>query len=157
MSEKPLPDGRQRPIANPTDFVAGLFLLACAALIIWFGQPLKVGTAYRMGPGYVPMLLAGTLSVLGVLLCGLALWRKGPSLARWSPKPVTLVLAALVVFGLTIERAGLLVASLLAVSISSLAGVNPQFRQIAVLAIGLAVGACLLFPVALQLPLRIFP
>lgn len=144
-------------VRNPTDFLAGIFLLICAALAAWFGQPLKVGTAFRMGPGYVPMLLAALLAGFGVLLCLFGLFRKGGRLEPWHIRPIVLVLGSLLVFGLTIERTGLLIASVLAVSIASLAQAGPQYRQIALLAAGLAIGACLLFPLALQLPLRILP
>lgn len=144
-------------IRNPTDFIAGIFLLICATLGWWFGQPLKVGTAFRMGPGYVPMLLASVLAVFGLLLCLFGVFRQGSRLEPWNIRPIVLVLGALVVFGLTIERTGLLIASVLAVSIAALAQAGPQYRQIGLLAVGLSIGACLLFSVALQLPLRILP
>jgi hypothetical protein len=41
----------------PNDLLAGLLLLLCAWLAWWFGRDLSVGTAFRMGPGYIPRLL----------------------------------------------------------------------------------------------------
>lgn len=140
-----------------TDLVAGIFLIVFAALAWWFGQPLKVGTAFRMGPGYVPILLAWVLGAFGVGLVLLGLFHRGPRLERWRFKPMVLVLGALVVFGLTIEGLGLVIASILAVGMSGLAAPNYRMRELALLAIALAAGSALLFPIGLNLPLNIFP
>ena len=144
-------------IRSQTDLAAGLFLLVCAGLSWWFGQPLKVGTAYRMGPGYVPVLLSWVMGGFGVALCALALLRSGPAMERWCTKPIVLVLGSLVVFALTIERTGLLIASVLAVALAGLAAPQQRLRQTILLAVCLAGFACVLFPFALQLPLRILP
>lgn len=148
----------RRPLVRAeADLAAGLFLLVCAVLAWWFGQPLKVGTAYRMGPGYVPMLLSWVMGGFGLLLCVLGLARRGPPLQRWRLTPMALVLGSLVVFALAIERTGLLVASLLAVVLAGLAAPRRTVRSVLLLAVALAAFACLLFPFALQLPLRILP
>ena len=145
------------PVRGPTELAAGLFLLLCAVLGWWFGQPLKVGTAYRMGPGYVPIMLSWVMGAFGVVLCVMAFVHRGPALEKWRIKPIGLVLGSLLVFALTIERTGLLIASILAVGMASLASPQQRLRQTALLAVCLAAFACVLFPFALQLPLRIFP
>lgn len=139
------------------DFVAGLLLLVLAAFVAVFGAPLKVGTAYRMGPGYVPQLLAWLIGGVGVLLCATSFRASAAPLARWSSWPIVLVLGAMVLFALTIERTGLLVASLLAVVVAGLAAPQSRWRGLLVLAASLATFACLLFPLALQLPLKVWP
>jgi putative tricarboxylic transport membrane protein len=148
---------RRHLVAAPTDLAAGIFLLVVAALAWWFGQDLKVGTAYRMGPGYAPIMLSWIAGGFGAVLVLTGLLRRGPALERWSLRPMALVLGAMVVFGLCIERTGLLVASALAVALSGLAAPSPRMREIVMLALCLAAFACLLFPFALNLPLKIFP
>jgi hypothetical protein len=156
--ENPPQAGRSKPlIRSQADFAAGLFLLACGLFGWWFGQPLKVGTAFRMGPGYTPQMLSGILCLFGVALLVIGLVRKGPPLAAWRLKPILLVVGALVVFAMTIERTGLLISSVLAVGMAGLASPQQRFRDTALLALGMAIAACLLFPFALQLPLRILP
>ena len=145
------------PVRGPTELAAGLFLLVCAVLGWWFGQPLKVGTAYRMGPGYVPIMLSWVMGGFGVVLCAMAFVHRGPALEKWHAKPIVLVLGSLLVFAFAIERTGLLIASILAVGMASLASPQQRLRQTLLLAVCLAVFACVLFPLALQLPLRIFP
>ena len=144
-------------VRAPTEIAAGLFLLVCAALAWWFGQPLKVGTAYRMGPGYVPMLLAWTTGAFGAALLVTGLLTRGAPLEAWRYRPMVLVLGAMVVFGLCVERTGLLIASALAVGLSALAAPSPRLREIVLLAACLAGFACVLFPLALQLPLKVLP
>ncbi len=147
----------RRLIASQSDLAAGLFLVVCALLSWWFGQPLKVGTAYRMGPGYVPILLSWVIGAFGLALAVIGLIHKGPALEKWRVMPIVLLLGSLVAFALTIERTGLLISSALAVTLASLASPQPRLRQIALLAACLAGFACVLFPFALQLPLRILP
>lgn len=148
---------RRGLIAGPTEIAAGLLLLVVAALAWWFGQPLKVGTAYRMGPGYVPMLLSWITGGFGAVLLITGLVSRGPRLAKWHLRPMVLVLGSLLVFAFCIERTGLLIASVLAVALSALATPSPRLREIVLLALCLAAFACLLFPFALNLPLRILP
>jgi hypothetical protein len=153
----PGPGPRSGWLRAPNDFVAGLFLLACAGLGAWFGKGLSVGTAYRMGPGYIPRLLVWIVAIFGVALVLGAFRRFGPTLERWPLRPTVLVLGAMVVFGLSIERAGLLLSSVLVVLMASLAAPQARWRDAILLALCLSGGACLLFPLALQLPLRVFP
>ena len=147
----------RRFVPCETDLACGLFLLACALAAWWFGQGLKVGTAFRMGPGYAPMLLSWTIGAFGVALCVLGVTRKGPALERWRIRPLIFVLGAMVVFALSIEKAGLLISAALAVVLAGVAAPSPRLREIALLALCLAAGACALFAVALQLPLKVFP
>lgn len=156
LVEHPARAGRSL-VRSETDLVAGAFLLLCALLLWWFGQPLKVGTAFRMGPGYVPQLLSWVLGAFGAVLALMGLLHHGPALERWRLRPIVLILGAIVVFGLTIERAGLLIASALVVAMAGVASPNPRLSQVALLALCLAAFACLLFPIALQLPLNILP
>ena len=158
MSDVPLqPPRRAGPLRAPNDLIAALFLLACAGCAWWFGRDLSVGTAFRMGPGYIPRLLTWIVLGFGLLLMVRAFVWPGPALERWPLRPIVLVLGAMVVFGLTVERGGLLIASVLAVGLAALATSQNRWRDVAVLAIGLTAAACVLFPWLLQLPLRVLP
>ncbi|MES2714817.1 MAG: tripartite tricarboxylate transporter TctB family protein [Pseudomonadota bacterium] len=160
MSEFPSPvpaPAPAGPLRAPNDLIAALFLLACAGLAWWFGQDLRVGTAFRMGPGYIPRLLTWIILGFGLLLLVRAFVMHGPRLAAWPLRPILLVLGAMLVFAVSVERAGLLIASLLVVGLSALASPQNGWRSVLALATGLAVAACVLFPWLLQLPLRVWP
>lgn len=87
-------------------------MLACAGCAWWFGRELNVGTAFRMGPGYLARLLTWILFGFGLLLLARAFLLHGPALAPWPLRPIGLVLGAMAVFALTVERGGLVAASL---------------------------------------------
>jgi hypothetical protein len=114
------------------DVLAGLLFMAVAILGLWLSRNYPIGTAVRMGTGYVPRLLCWTLLLLGavVLLLGLRESDSGGRLSggdlpAW--RPVLFVTASLVVFGVSIERLGLVVSILLLVGLGSLAarGLRP--------------------------------
>ena len=158
MTDVPLdPPRRAGPLRAPNDLIAALFLLASAGCAWWFGRELSVGTAFRMGPGYIPRLLTWIMFGFGLLLLARAFLLHGPALAPWPLRPIVLVLGAMVVFALTVERGGLLVASLLVVGLAALASPQNRWRSVVGLSVGLAVAACVLFPWLLQLPLRVLP
>jgi putative tricarboxylic transport membrane protein len=100
--------------------LAGLLFMAIAVLGLFLSRDYPIGTALRMGTGYVPRLLCWMLLALGacVLVQGLReAPREGPggqgAVARFGWRPLVLVTASLALFALTLERLGLVVAILL--------------------------------------------
>lgn len=86
--------------------LGGLFLaIGLTALLIALGYPM--GTAGRMGPGYFPLIVSALLALTGlaILVRGRIGASEAISVARWLP--LVVVTAALVIFGLLIERIGL--------------------------------------------------
>src|SRR5712691_11538807 len=120
MTDDPLiaPQHPALRILGRKNVLAGLMFIGIAALGLWLSRNYPIGTALRMGTGYVPRLLCWILIGLGavVLVQGLrdadsARPPEGGALARlW---PIAVVTTSLVVFGLSLERPGLLVAILL--------------------------------------------
>lgn len=104
------------------DFLSGVMFVAFGMVTLYFGQNLAIGTAVRMGPGYVPRMLSMILLGLGLLICILALVNGGEEVEKPKWKPITLVTIGIVCFGLLLERAGLLPALAVLILISSLAG-----------------------------------
>jgi putative tricarboxylic transport membrane protein len=96
--------------------LAGALFMGVAILGLFLSRDYSVGTALRMGTGYVPRLLCWILLALGacVLVQGL---REAPTgqgrVARLGWRPLVLVTAGLTLFALTLERLGLVVAILL--------------------------------------------
>jgi putative tricarboxylic transport membrane protein len=66
-----------------SDRVAGIGLFVFAAVVAWQTRTLPIGTLSNPGPGYMPLVLAAVLAVLGLLVA----WRGGQSVAfadlRW--------------------------------------------------------------------------
>jgi putative tricarboxylic transport membrane protein len=136
-------------IRNTQDFWAGLLFAAFGVAALIIGRDYAFGTATRMGPGYLPMLLSGGLVLIGSLLMLRGLSFAGPPLERSDPRPQFFILAAIVAFALLIERAGLVVAVMVAALLASLASREIRWRETVVVAAVLAAGMALLFVKAL--------
>src|SRR5687767_15414949 len=103
-----MPVGR-RPYA-PDLLAGGVFVTLGLAFAIG-GARYDVGSALRMGPGYVPLLLGGVLAVLGLVIVAQAFLAGDPharELADRERRPVPWVPAALLVasvlfFGATVR------------------------------------------------------
>jgi hypothetical protein len=81
---------------NPKDLLSAGLFIAFAVVGLWLNQDHNLGTARRMGPGYMPMLVFWLLIGLGtfVLLSGLL---NGPDpLAKWSSAEIGFLIAGAV-------------------------------------------------------------
>jgi putative tricarboxylic transport membrane protein len=113
-----------RRLATRKDMLAGLMFMAIAVFGLVVSHDYPVGTALRMGTGYVPRLLCWILLALGalILLQGLrAAEAPRVSALPLAKRAVFFVTASLLVFGLAIERLGLFVSILLLIGIGAMA------------------------------------
>ena len=141
----------------PKDLICGLLLIAFGGIYFWLSQAYSMGTPARMGPGYFPRLLGVLLVVLGLAIAARAFVIAGPQLARFSPRPFLVLSTAIVLFGLLLRPAGLVVAVIVLVGVGSLAAPQWSWRTVLVLAVVLAAFSVAAFPLALGLPLPIWP
>jgi putative tricarboxylic transport membrane protein len=142
-----------------TDVLAGVFLMAVAMLGLWASHDYPVGTALRMGTGYVPRLLCWILLALGALVLAQGLRTPSPPLrsrpAAW--RAILSVTAALVTFGLGIERLGLVVCIVLLVAIAALANRALRVFEVAAVAFALIVLSWAIFIFGLGLTIPVWP
>ena len=120
-----------------------------------FSRNYRMGTAMSMGPAYFPTVLGGLLALIGIALIVRALFRPGSSVGRLALNKVALVTVSIVLFALLLRRLGLAAALILLVVGSAYASRRFQWRVAISLAVGLAVGASIVFVWLLQLPIPI--
>ncbi|MCO8167503.1 tripartite tricarboxylate transporter TctB family protein [Pseudomonas sp. 21LCFQ02] len=144
-------------IFKQQDFVSGLLLGSVGAAGLFFGRDYHIGTASEMGPGYFPMGLSLGILIVGLLLITKSLVAGDLLIERIHLRSVGFVVLAMVAFGLSIDRAGLAVATFLLISIGSLGGYEPRVREVLLVYISLTAAAAALFIIGLGLPIRIFP
>ena len=116
-----------------------------------------MGRLVRMGPGYLPTVLAWILLGLGVLIALRGFITDGPKLESWAWRPVIAICAALIAFGLLLQHGGLVAATVATTLISSLAARGASPIAMLLLGLGLAAGSAGLFVWGLGLPLNIWP
>jgi hypothetical protein len=101
--------GRARADVSRKDVLAGLAFIAFGLAFGAASLGYQLGTALRMGPGYFPLVLAGLLVLLGVVIvaqAGAAGADRTP-IGRVPWRGLALLVGALVFFGLTVRGLGL--------------------------------------------------
>lgn len=151
----------RRALTNK-NVLAGLMFCSVAALGLWLSRDYPIGTALQMGTGYVPRLLCWVLLLLGgcIAIQGLReIEAERAAEARVLPvwRPVVFVTASLVIFGLGIERLGLIISILLMIGAGALAGRDLRPVETAIAAIVLAVLSWAVFILGLGLTMPIWP
>ena len=144
-------------IRNPKDFLAGLIFVAFGVAAIVLGAAYPLGTAARMGPGYFPRILGILLIVLGGALAARALRLKGTSLPGWKWRPVVVVLASVVVFGIVLTRAGLVLSTIALIVAASAASTEFRWKEALASGVLLAALATGVFVYGLKLLIPIWP
>lgn len=137
------------------DFLSGLMFIGFGLLALYFGQKLAVGTPVRMGPGYVPRMLALIMIGLGGLIAVLALVLGDQPVEKPKWKPITLVTIGIILFALLFERAGLLPALVVLVLIASLGGEEFKLTEVLGNMVVLAILCTIVFKIGLGMNISI--
>jgi hypothetical protein len=138
---------------NLQDLLAGLLFVGFGAAALYFGQGYAVGSATRMGPGYLPNVLGWMLVGIGAFIAVRALVVSGVPIPRIHLRPQIFIIAALVAFALLIERVGLLGAAAAVVLLGSLASPEARPFEMIVVAVLTAIAAVGLFIYLLGQPM----
>ena len=137
------------------DFLSGLMFIGFGLIALYFGQNLALGTPVRMGPGYVPRMLALIMMSLGAVICVVALVAGGEMVEKPKWKPITLVTIGIVCFALLFERAGLLPALVVLILIASLGGEEFKLKEVIGNIVVLSILCTLVFKVGLGMNITI--
>lgn len=142
-------------IRNLKDFWTGIIYIAFGTAALILARDYGMGTALRMGPAYFPAILSGLLIMIGIISLVRSFIKPGSPFGRFAFKGLLMVIAATVVFGLTVRGAGLIIALPALVIISSYASGKFSWRYSLALAAGLTVFCILIFVKGLGIPLPI--
>lgn len=141
---------------------AGMLFIVIAALGLWVSRDYPIGTALRMSIGYVPRLLCWLLMGLGVIIfvfglreAAVARAERGDGVSPW--RALIFVTASLVIFGLTLERLGVVVSILLLTVVGAFATRDLRPLETAIAAVALIVMSWAIFIVGLGLTLPVWP
>jgi hypothetical protein len=143
------------------DVLAGLLFIAVSVLGLWASRNYPVGTATRMGTGYVPRLLCWFLLGLGVLVMvqGLRDRSRAGQLDETPPvwRSILFVTASLMVFAFAIQPLGVVIAIALLVLVGAFAGRESRPLEAAAAAVLLSVLTLVIFVWGIGLPIPVWP
>jgi Tripartite tricarboxylate transporter TctB family len=147
--------------------LAGLSLIGLGALALWASADLPFASEFGVSSGLVPRLLSLLIFGLGLLQLYFSWSEPGPSTGSWRIHTMLPVVAAVVLFAVTIRgyefgpvhipELGLLVATPLAVVVSGLAAKDSKLLELLVFAAVLTAFCIGLFRYALGLSLPVAP
>jgi len=137
--------------------------LLCGLIFIGFGLffgvqalNLEMGTAFRMGPGYFPLVLAGILTLLGAIILFQAFREAHEPTGPIAWRGLFFILAAPVFFGLTVRGLGFVLALFLAAVIAAFASRRTTVPMALAIALAVTVFSTAVFSYALGLPFARF-
>lgn len=144
-------------IRSPKDFWAGLFFIAVAMAFIGLSQRYHMGTMHRMGPALFPTLVGALLALLGLAIALRAFAIDGPPVPRLHGRPILIGLAAIALFGMTLQNFGLIAAIAALVVVGALASRESRVLETAGLAVALILFSVGVFVWLLGLPIQLWP
>lgn len=140
------------------DFVAGLVFLAIGGGALLVSGSYERGTASAMGPGYFPMLLSFALMGLGLILAIKA--RRDATGDEVEPMQLRVLFfptLAIVLFGLMLERFGIVLSLVALLSVGVLASRETRLREVPFLVVGAVIFCVAVFVYGVALPVEIWP
>lgn len=139
-------------IKNQENFWAGIMFIAFGLTAMFVARDYPMGSAMRMGPGYFPVYLGAIMASLGAIISLTSFSVSGDRIKPFAWRPMILLSAAFVAFGLAVDRVGLVIALAVLIFLSALAGRDFKVREVLILTLVLIVGCWALFVYALELP-----
>lgn len=143
-------------------FATSAFALGFAAILLYFGTNLPLGTGARMGPGFIPYVAAWGLIVLGLGIAVRGAFELRAAAKAEVSEPfhwrgAASIAAGVVAFALLVQPIGLLASATVTVFVTSLAQPGSGVSERVILASFLAAFSGLIFTLALGLPIPVLP
>jgi hypothetical protein len=144
-------------VARSKEFWSGVLFLAIGCIAVGMAQHYPIGSVSRMGPGYFPLVLGGTLALLGLIFIIRAFLIESTPLTGTNFTAITCVLGSASLFAGFLDSLGLAISSLLLIVVAYAGGAEFHVRKVTALAVGLAIFVVVLFAVLLRLQVPIGP
>lgn len=139
---------------------SGILLLLVSSFFLVAGRKYEFGSFDMMGPGFVPLSLAGLLALLGLALVGVGVRSKiaSPnSFATFAFLPTGMVLGAVALFAATLFVLGYFAACLLLVAIGGMAASDRRPVEVLIASVVISAVTGIIFIEVLGLPMPLLP
>ncbi len=147
-------------IKSQRDFWSGLMFIAMGIGFAWGATNYSFGSSARPGPGYFPFGLGVLMAILGgvVLFGSLTVETDdGDKIGAFAWKPLLIIVASIIVFGLLLDRLGMIITLPVLVIMSATAGDEFHWKDAVINAVILTIGSWLIFIKGLALVIPMWP
>jgi len=139
-------------IASRNDLASGAIFVAFGGFFVIEAMNYQFGTPFRMGPGFMPIVLGGILAGLGVAVAAKGLGKPDEEEApRWPVRGMALVLGTIIFFAATIRGLGFIPVVLISAFGTALSSRRNSVLSALVISVGLCVLCTVIFVVGLGL------
>ena len=139
-----------------TNAICGLTCIALGGFFIYQCLNLELGTAFRMGPGFFPLILAVILTLLGAVVLVQATRVEGEPMGPLALRGMLFILPAPVFFGLTVRGLGFVPSLFFTALIAAFASQRMKPLMAVLLAGAITLFSVVVFSYALGLPFERF-
>ena len=141
------------------DFWSGLMFATAGSGFAIGALNYSMGSSVRPGPGYFPLGLGLLLAMIGIVIMAKSLMKPSAEAPlppiRW--RPLLIVVAAIVVFGLALPRLGMALTLPLLIVVISTASEQFRWREVLLNCLVLTAGSWAVFIKGLQLTIPVWP
>ena len=139
-----------------TNLLCGLVFIGAGLFFAIQSLGLEIGTSFRMGPGYFPIVLAGLLILLGVIIALQSFRQQGEPFDALAWRGMLFILPAPVIFGLTVRGLGFVPSLFLAAFVACFASHKMTVGWALILSFAITLFSVVVFSYALGLPFERF-
>ena len=147
-------------IKSQRDFWSGLMFVVVGIGFAVGATNYSMGTSARPGAGYFPLGLSVIMAILGAIVLFKSLTIETPGgdpIGSIAWKPLIILVASITMFGLLLERLGMVITVPLLIIAASLAGDEFRWRGVITSAIVLTIGSWAVFVLGLKLTIPLWP
>jgi len=144
-------------IYKEKDLLASLTFIFFGVMAFWINQDYPRGTIIRTGPGYFPMILSTILTILGLFIFLRSFWLNEDLISSFAFRPLLFIIIAILSFAFLIRPLGIVLATLVMIIFSSLAGWDFRWREVLILYLFLVIFSYILFIYFLGISLKVWP
>ncbi|PDT82567.1 tripartite tricarboxylate transporter TctB family protein [Sinorhizobium sp. BJ1] len=141
---------------DTTNALCGGILTAVGLFFAWQSFNLELGTAFRMGPGYFPLLLAVILTLLGAVILVQSMRVQHEPMGPIALRGMFFILPAPIFFGLTVRGLGFVPSLFFTALIACFASHRMKPHWALAISLALTVFSVAVFSYGLNLPFERF-
>ena len=137
---------------NTKDLISGAIMLTLALVGYWLNQDHALGSARRMGPGYMPMLTFWIQGFIGLLVIGMGFFSGPDGLEKWTKLDILTPILGIVIGTaayLALMHVPVLQTNMYALGLGTLIGclvwaISPGWKSLALVLAAMALFALIL-------------